>query len=88
MLVLPTPLLALQHKQMSSSDGNANMHQFASFAGLIRAWYKSLARKGSFTAALDPKRLYAGAIHFVAIVGQRVQLASSTPDKHKQVTGH
>lgn len=67
---------------------NTTTHQTAPRTGLVRAWYKSLARKGSFTAALDPKRLYAGAVHFVAIVGQRLQLASSTPDKHKQVRGH
>ena len=80
-----------QHQHYHTNEytaANATAHQSASHAGLIRAWYKSLARKGSFTAALDPKRLYAGAIHFVAIVGQRLQLASSTPDKHKQVSEH
>eukprot|EP00930_Biecheleria_cincta_P064959 TRINITY_DN50655_c0_g1_i1.p1 TRINITY_DN50655_c0_g1~~TRINITY_DN50655_c0_g1_i1.p1 ORF type:complete len:230 (+),score=28.65 TRINITY_DN50655_c0_g1_i1:64-690(+) len=38
--------------------------------GLQDAWNKSLARKGSFTAPLDPRRLLAGLIHFWAIWGE------------------
>ena len=65
-----------------ASPWSTHTHTFCT--GLVRAWYKSLARKGSFTATLSPKRLYASAVHFVAILGQRLQMASNTPDKHKQ----
>lgn len=38
--------------------------------GLQRAWQKSLARKGSFTNRLDPRRVLHGLLHFYAIWGE------------------
>ena len=44
--------------------------------GLARAWSKSVARKGSFAAPLDPRRIYAGLLHFWCIWGERIANAN------------
>ena len=49
--------------------------------GLGDALHKSMTRKGSFTAPLDPRRLWAGLLHFVAVYGAAVARSNEALSK-------
>jgi cytochrome b involved in lipid metabolism len=52
--------------------------------GLSDALAKSLARKGSFTAAVDPRRWAAGVVHFWAIWGEAAEKEGRAPHHKKK----